>query len=933
MSDFAEKFTEKLKAFLHDSIDKCFDIPKHEERAKKYAEIIDVSGVSEFKGPDMIASCMERSLLPKKLTHDFDEIKHPLCDSFLKLTDTFDIDEISKDVENVYNEIKNETSQWDDKKRFFYLWRNLQDLIFEKAEDKNWVKYLSILPADTRVPDHSIWEHLKIASAVSAYLYNKNLIQNNSLFLFTIGPVQGFIKQARKTQDFYMGSFMLSFLTFKAMEVILDEFGPTNIIYPDLYKQPLMDWWIKRKLKFDPIGFHEEDLHLPTIPNRFVAILPTTDEREIKCIADKMKEKIYETIHEALRVIFKELNIQEALPKNVKGEEIKRKITAQIGEFPEIYWVAVPWKIEERDLCISDLDSFFSEDVIKKFNDLWEFATEQGNYLPNVGLIYELLYSLLERFMGARKNIRTFKQSELEEKGRKCSVCGERDVIFFRETQNKNKFTRYNQYLIDLTYNPKVSLKFLADGEGLCAICFLKRTFEIYLEKEVSDIFKDLSFPSTAEVASSDFKSKMLSEVKEEYKDYLEHLKSLGVQPVKPLKKLEKLFEDSERQAIVNLEGAWFYEENLNERYIREQLEKQVSSKELQELRKTLNGITKKIGKPNSYYAIIYLDGDHMGKWLSGEKLPEIEHAYASDTWNELPQEFKENLSQIRKTKPLTPAIHASISNALRNYALEFVRKIVEEEHLGKLVYAGGDDVLAFVNLRDLLDVMHKLRWAFSGQIKLNSEGEIEVDLENKIGFVEKDGRYLLTMGTRASASMGVVVAHYKAPLKIVLDKVFEMQKLAKEKGRDGFAICLMRRAGEERVAQAKWLYEDKDTMKTLRDTMKTLKDLVEAFDEKNSLGYISKSFIQKIAKDFIHLRTEDGKLNITGEIFNVELLRYLERSYIPPKGKKLSNDEKKQFISGICKKMKDLFWDTGENLDNFVNLLTTLTFIHKAEE
>ncbi|MCX7845833.1 MAG: hypothetical protein N2312_04370, partial [Dictyoglomaceae bacterium] len=145
--------------------------------------------------------------------------------------------------------------------------------------------------------------------------------------------------------------------------------------------------------------------------------------------------------------------------------------------------------------------------------------------------------------------------------------------------------------------------------------------------------------------------------------------------------------------------------------------------------------------------------------------------------------------------------------------------------------------------------------------------------------------------------------------------------------------ICLMRRAGEERVAQAKWLYEDKDTMKTLRDTMKTLKDLVEAFDEKNSLGYISKSFIQKIAKDFIHLRTEDGKLNITGEIFNVELLRYLERSYIPPKGKKLSNDEKKQFISGICKKMKDLFWDTGENLDNFVNLLTTLTFIHKAEE
>ncbi|MCX8042439.1 MAG: hypothetical protein N3A56_08150, partial [Thermodesulfobacteriaceae bacterium] len=105
------------------------------------------------------------------------------------------------------------------------------------------------------------------------------------------------------------------------------------------------------------------------------------------------------------------------------------------------------------------------------------------------------------------------------------------------------------------------------------------------------------------------------------------------------------------------------------------------------------------------------------------------------------------------------------------------------------------------------------------------------------------------------------------------------------------------------------------------------------AFDEENSLGYISKSFIQKIAKDFIHLRTENGKLTMTGEIFNVELSRYLERSYNSPKGKKLSNNEKKQFISDSWKKMKDLFWDMCGNLDNFVNLLTTLTFLLKAEE
>ena len=35
---------------------------------------------------------------------------------------------------------------------------------------------------------------------------------NNHLFLFTIGPVQRFIALARKTQDLYAGSYLLSHL-------------------------------------------------------------------------------------------------------------------------------------------------------------------------------------------------------------------------------------------------------------------------------------------------------------------------------------------------------------------------------------------------------------------------------------------------------------------------------------------------------------------------------------------------------------------------------------------------------------------------------------------------------------------------------------------------------------------------------------------------
>lgn len=347
-------FEEKLKAYLHDPIDKCFDIKTHEQRAKKYAEKLGISNISGYKGSDIIASCMERSLLPPNITQEFTEIRHPFSNGLISINSTDKSDWNSGDLEEQFSKIIGDNNNYDDFKKFLYLWRNLEDKIYEKNKNKNWSKFISIIPADTRIPDHSIWEHLKIASAINAYWDKENKvdIQNNSLFLFTIGPVQSFISQARKTQDFYMGSFILSYLTFKAMEVIIDYYGPTNIIYPDLYKQPLMDWWIKKNLGFQPAGFREEDVLLPTIPNRFVAILSTTDENEIQELADKMKDKIKEEINKSKEIIFKKLKIDSEITQALS------KINSQLSEFPEIYWVAVPWKIADREVSFGDLEDF-----------------------------------------------------------------------------------------------------------------------------------------------------------------------------------------------------------------------------------------------------------------------------------------------------------------------------------------------------------------------------------------------------------------------------------------------------------------------------------------------------------------------------------------------------------------------------------------------
>jgi CRISPR-associated protein Cmr2 len=898
-------YEDFLKKFFHDPIDKPFNIPGHERRAKEYAEYFGVSGIDEGKYSDQIASCMERSLLPRDIKQDLTEIRHPLSEEKIDviLNSQKSIEEISSCLEKISNSYKNLS----DKDKALLIWRNLLEEITEKIQDKDLKKYIPILPADTRVPDHSIWEHLKVTTAINAF----ENYQNNSLFLFTIGPVKSFISQARKAQDFYMGSFMLSYFTFIAMEEVIENCGPSSIIYPDLYKQPLMDWYLKNK-GLEPKNFNPAHITLPTIPNRFVAIIGTTDKNKIEEISKNMIIKIKNEIKRTKEKILEELKI------DVKLSDTQKEILQnQLSDFPQIYWVAIPWKKGDNDIQIDDLKDFFTDDKINNWKELYKFANEKGEHSPNIGFLYQLFYTALEKSMGARKNLREFEQKQ--EEGRKCSLCGERNVLFFWESKNKNKFLKYNPMACDLT--GKIEQKYLTDGEGLCALCFLKRTFEIYLEKEFGSIFKDFSFPSVAEVACADFKEKALEKAKEDFDKYeKEFFKILGDDKKFSYLKIKSL---SKLKLEKTLEGSWFYEENLSVKKFNDELGVSVNSSQIKHLKDCLGSLYAKAGKPKKYYAVLYLDGDNMGKWLSGELLPEIQYAYNSEVWGKLPKEFKgENkdkkesgLIQLIPKKILTPAIHSAISTALRNYAIEFVRKIVEEEHLGKLIYAGGDDVLAFVNLKDLFEVMEKLRWAFSGQIELENE-TIKVDIANNSGFVLKDGVYYLTMGKNATCSMGVVIAHYKEPLKIVIDKVFEMKEKAKKAGRNRFAICLLKHSGEERVGIAEWKVGDCLTTEIL----KKLTNMMNRENEDRK--YISDRFIQKFKIEFYKLKDN----SLPQELIDGELKRLISRAYNGPK------EERKDFVNLFFNEAQKLLRGTIDDIDNFTNLLEISSFMTKEE-
>ena len=54
----------------------------------------------------------------------------------------------------------------------------------------------------------------------------------NHYFHFTIGPVQGFVAQARRTRDFWTGSFILSWLSAVAMLAVRQQGGTILHVVP-----------------------------------------------------------------------------------------------------------------------------------------------------------------------------------------------------------------------------------------------------------------------------------------------------------------------------------------------------------------------------------------------------------------------------------------------------------------------------------------------------------------------------------------------------------------------------------------------------------------------------------------------------------------------------------------------------------------------------
>jgi hypothetical protein len=154
----------------------------------------------------------------------------------------------------------------------------------------------------------------------------------------------------------------------------------------------------------------------------------------------------------------------------------------------------------------------------------------------------------------------------------------------------------------------------------------------------------------------------------------------------------------------------------------------------------------------------------------------------------------------------------------LANFANFCVRRIVEA-HDGRLIYSGGDDVLALLPANKALECARALREAFRGNPEHLTQlrGAWRVDCKEDLplfdfdqpGFVRLHKEALglagepkkfcaMVPGPAADCSVGIAIAHFRSPLQDVVRAAQDAEKRAKSKlGRSAVAVTLMKRSGE----------------------------------------------------------------------------------------------------------------------------------------
>lgn len=727
------------------------------------------------------------------------------------------------------------------------LWRFGPE-IREEQDAAELGELWKLLPADTRVPDHTIWDHLDLVSAFAgAFAADPN--HEAALLAVSIGPVQSFIAAARKTEDLWAGSHLLSRLAWETMKPLCEELGPDAILFPRLRGIPVVDLWLKDECGLPAEWFETlpwwgkrpdaNPLFAAALPNRFVAVVPASRAREL---AERCRGHVREWLMEqGLRTVdrlLEEAGMRAPGPERDESIYAYEQVRRQLKDFPEVHWAVTPFSLarprnEEKQ---TDLDTGPLAEAMEPF-----FGTKEAGFLaspawkvlrekiqwpdgtaffePNPGVLYPAFYELNERLMASAKSVRPFSQTR--EEGWRCTLTGETEWLTHdrnllsvpRGQRLSRKDPRFRQGQHHETLWTLVAERrpaWARKGEHLGALPAIKRLWPTLFAEEVCK--------ATGGVTDRFIVSTHAMALAHQIREWLD----AGAQ-LKPVQKT-RLSEVKGRVALpAQIAANPQYQPHMDlaaripavieeAREAEERDEEQKLAEARRFVRSVLCGGEDDAPQLENYYALLLMDGDHMGKILAGDesagtsiRFLESFHPQVRELFDGVKGLLKEYANQSR---PVSPNRHLVISGALNDFSQVVAPWVVEREHAGRLIYAGGDDVLAMLPVADALRAAARLRKAYSGagnDTMPQQRGQRWGRLLLRDGFAYLNGRLMRMMGPRATASCGIVIAHHQTPLSLVMRELRAAEKRAKEfertidgrvKDRDAWQVTVLKRSG-----------------------------------------------------------------------------------------------------------------------------------------
>jgi len=405
-------------------------------------------------------------------------------------------------------------------------------------------------------------------------------------------------------------------------------------------------------------------------------------------------------------------------------------------------------------IAAKDSSGYFLAEVARKqIEDMLEFFWSA--YPIEDESEYSFAREKVEALLSARKSTRSFRPStEWARNVPKSALDGLRESVI-----HEDAFSKFTDNQLREVYGVRA-------GERLCGVGLLKRNGNRGTED---------SFFSTSHVAALPLIERLKGEQRARLGTYVSELcdalnldresSELGRVPYKKPYEPHQVFSRSVRGQQIGYDGHILFSERLDD-LIGNKSEKEKVKSALEKARHALRGFLKDAVSgeaPSPYYSLLLADGDNMGKVI--------------DNIAQIPIE---SLGDIEK--------HRRLSQSLSAFA-KSVSQIVVRKHKGSLVYAGGDDVLAFLPLHTVLQCARDLAGAFKKQLE-----------QFKFNDEESDSQYQPTL------SVGIVIAHHLEPLQDALALVRKAERAAKAlAGKEALAVILSKRGGADTIVRGSW--------------------------------------------------------------------------------------------------------------------------------